>query len=53
VAIACTLSTNANTTRQENKMSTEQNTDLAIQTLKEAIQALKDLGLMTEGDEEE
>jgi hypothetical protein len=51
VEIACTLSTNANTTRQENKMSTEQNTDLAIQTLKEAIQALKDLGLVTEEED--
>lgn len=34
-------------------MSTEQSTDLAIQTLKEAIQALKDLGLITEEEEGE
>lgn len=33
-------------------MSTEKDTDLAIQTLKEAIQALKDLGLMTQEDED-
>lgn len=34
-------------------MSTEQEQELALKTLKEAIQALKDLGLMTEGDENE
>lgn len=33
-------------------MSTEKDTDLAIETLKEAIQALKDLGLMTQEDED-
>lgn len=34
-------------------MSTEQETDLAIATLKQALQALKDCGLMTEEDEDE
>jgi hypothetical protein len=53
VVIAFTLSTNANTIRQENKMSTEQETDLAIETLKQAIQALIDCGLMAEGNEDE
>jgi hypothetical protein len=52
VAIAYTLSTNANTKRQENKMTTEEQQALALKTLHEAIQALKDCGLMTEGDEE-
>jgi hypothetical protein len=52
VAIAYTLSTNANTKRQENKMTTEEQQALALKTLHEAIQALKDCGLMTEGEEE-
>ncbi len=52
MAIVYTLSTNANTKRQENKVSTEQEQELALKTLKEAIQALKDYGLMTEGEEE-
>ena len=51
MAIAYTLSTNANTERQENKVSTEQEQELALTTLKEAIQALKDYGLMAEGEE--
>lgn len=34
-------------------MSTEQSVNLAVESLKEAIQALKDLGLMTEEDEDE
>ena len=33
-------------------MSTEQSTELAIETLKQAIQALIDCGLMAEGEEE-
>jgi hypothetical protein len=52
VAIAYTLSTNANTKRQENKVSTQEEQALALKTLHEAIQALKDLGLMTEEEEE-
>ena len=51
MAIAYTLSTNANTKRQENKMSTQEEQALALKTLHEAIQALKDLGLMTEEEE--
>jgi len=34
-------------------MSTEQQIKSAIDTLNEAMQALKDLGLMTDGDEDE
>ena len=34
-------------------MTTEEQQTLALKTLHEAIQALKDLGLMTEGDEDE
>jgi hypothetical protein len=34
-------------------MSTEQQIKSAIDSLNEAIQALKDCGLMTEGDEDE
>jgi hypothetical protein len=30
----------------------EQSIDLAIQSLEQAMQALRDLGLMTEGDDE-
>jgi len=33
-------------------MSTEQEQELALKTLKEAIQALKDCGLMIEEEEE-
>jgi len=33
-------------------MTTEEQQELALKTLKEAIQALKDYGLMTEGEEE-
>jgi len=39
--------------RQENKMSTEQQIKSAIDSLNEAMQALRELGLMTEGDEDE
>ena len=39
--------------RQENEMSTEQQIQSAIDSLNEAMQALRDLGLMTEGDEDE
>ena len=35
------------------KMTTEETQALALKTLHEAIQALKDCGLMTEGDEDE
>ena len=34
-------------------MSTQEEQALALKTLHEAIQALKDLGLMTEEDEDE
>ena len=33
-------------------MSTKEQIDTAISTLEQAMQALRDLGLMTEGDEE-
>ena len=33
-------------------MTTEEQQDLTLKTLKEAIQALKDFGLMTEEEEE-
>ena len=49
--IAYTLSTNANTTRQENKMNTEQQIKSAIDSLNEAMQALKELGLITEEED--
>lgn len=39
--------------RQENKMSTEQQQIEALKTLHEAIQALKDLGFITEENEDE
>lgn len=39
--------------RQENKMSTKEEIDTAISTLEQAVQALKDLGFLTEGDEDE
>ena len=35
------------------RMSTEQQIKSAIDSLNEAMQALRDLGLMTEGEEEE
>jgi hypothetical protein len=34
-------------------MSTKEEIDTAISTLEQAMQALRDLGLMTEGDEDE
>jgi hypothetical protein len=34
-------------------MSTQQEIDTAISTLNQALQALKDLGFLTEGDEDE
>ncbi len=39
--------------RQENKVSTQQEIDTAISTLEQAVQALKDLGFLTEGDSDE
>ena len=48
--------TNTHTTiaqRQENEMSTEQQIKSAIDSLNEAMQALRELGLMTEGDEDD
>jgi hypothetical protein len=39
--------------RQENKMSTKEQIDEAISTLEQAMQALRDLGLMTEGEQDE
>jgi len=39
--------------RQENKMSTEQQIQSAIDSLNEAMQLMKELGLITEGEEEE
>lgn len=44
------MNTNA---RRENKMTTEQAQLEALKTLHEAIQALKDLGFITEGNEDE
>jgi truncated hemoglobin YjbI len=38
--------------RQEHKMTTEEQQKEALKTLHEAIQALKDCGLMTEEEEE-
>jgi hypothetical protein len=38
--------------RQENKVSTQQEIDTAISTLEQAVQALKDLGFLTEEEEE-
>jgi hypothetical protein len=38
--------------RQENKVSTKQEIDTAISTLEQAVQALKDLGFLTEEEEE-
>ena len=34
-------------------MSTKEEIDTAISTLEQAMKALRDLGLMTEGDEDE
>jgi hypothetical protein len=48
--------TNTHTTiaqRQENEMSTEQQIKSAIDSLNEAMQALRELGLMVEEEEEE
>ncbi len=39
--------------RQENKVNTNEQIDEAISTLEQAMQALRDLGLMTEGEENE
>jgi hypothetical protein len=39
--------------RQENKVNTKEQIDEAISTLEQAMQALRDLGLMTEGEENE
>jgi hypothetical protein len=39
--------------RQENKVSTKQEIDTAISTLEQAVQALKDLGFLTEADDNE
>ena len=38
--------------RQENKMTTEQQIKSAIDSLNEAMQALRELGLLTEEEEE-
>ena len=37
--------------KRDKQMSPEETQELALKTLKEAIQALKDYGLMTEGEE--
>ena len=39
--------------RQENEMSTEQQIQSAIDSLNEAMKLMKELGLITEGDEDE
>jgi hypothetical protein len=39
--------------RQENEMSTEQQIQTAIDSLNEAMKLMKELGLITEGEEEE
>jgi DNA-binding transcriptional regulator YhcF (GntR family) len=39
--------------RQEHKMTTEEQQALALKTLHEAIQALKDCGLMIEEEDDE
>jgi hypothetical protein len=39
--------------RQENEMTTEQQIKSAIDRLNEAMQALRELGLMTEEEEDE
>jgi len=39
--------------RQENEMSTEQQIQTAIDSLNEAMRLMKELGLITEGDEDE
>jgi hypothetical protein len=38
--------------RQENEMNTEQQIQTAIDSLNEAMRLMKELGLITEGDEE-
>jgi len=44
------MNTNA---RQENKVSTEQQIKSAIDSLNEALELMKQLGFVTEGDEDE
>jgi hypothetical protein len=39
--------------RQENEMSTEQQIQSAIDSLNEAMKLMKELGLITEGDEDD
>ena len=39
--------------RQENEMNTEQQIHTAIDSLNEAMRLMKELGLITEGDEDE
>jgi hypothetical protein len=39
--------------RQENNVSTQEQIDTAISTMEEAMKALRELGLITEGDEDE
>ena len=39
--------------RQENEMTTEQQIKSAIDTLNEALELMKQLGFVTEGDEED
>jgi hypothetical protein len=39
--------------RQENEMSTEQQIQSAIDSLNEAMKLMKELGLITEGEEDE
>jgi hypothetical protein len=39
--------------RQENKVSTKEQIDMAIESLEQAMQALRDLGFLTEGDSDE
>lgn len=39
--------------RQENEMNTEQQIQTAIDSLNEAMRLMKELGLITEGDEDE
>lgn len=39
--------------RQENKVSTKEQIDTAVSTLEQAVQALKDLGFLVDGEENE
>ena len=39
--------------KQENEMNTEQQIQTAIDSLNEAMKLMKELGLITEGDEDE